>query len=280
MPQRAFNLAVAVVGVLVLAAMIVVGVDWSRAARTGPAWRRRLICAVLWLLAAIGLSPAAPSSAVAQDTTAPASAPATSDLSKTKEWQSVIDAYAKIAPLTEAEHSTLVQRRAANAAVKAATAAMDHLRLRKQLDSTEVAIIRDDFARLQQLMNRTRPTDMNVTCYLVPVVKPAAKHRPHHRPRGTGRHARQVRQDQAGNRRQGDRRVRGRPEDVRQPGVHEGADAPAEGGGEESLAAGEGRDRERRESRGHPHLRPGQPTHHAGTDHPTSRQCQVTMSNV
>ncbi len=174
MPQRAFNLAVAVVGVLVLAAMIVVGVDWSRAARTGPAWRRRLICAALWLLAAIGLSPAAPSSAVAQDTTAPASAPATSDLSKTKEWQSVIDAYAKIAPLTEAEHSTLVQRRAANAAVKAATAAMDHLRLRKQLDSTEVAIIRDDFARLQQLMNRTRPTDMNVTCYLVPVVKPAA----------------------------------------------------------------------------------------------------------
>ena len=110
MPQRAFNLAVAVVGVLVLAAMIVVGVDWSRAARTGPAWRRRLICAALWLLAAIGLSPAAPSSAVAQDTTAPASAPATSDLSKTKEWQSVIDAYAKIAPLTEAEHSTLVQQ--------------------------------------------------------------------------------------------------------------------------------------------------------------------------
>ena len=62
MPQRVVGvvwIALGVLGAAVLGAMILVGADAHRAARTGPRWKRKLFGAGLILLAALGVGPAA-----------------------------------------------------------------------------------------------------------------------------------------------------------------------------------------------------------------------------
>jgi len=59
MPHRIAGfawVALGLLGVIVLGALIVMGADTDRAARTGPRWKRRLITAGLVLLAALGVA--------------------------------------------------------------------------------------------------------------------------------------------------------------------------------------------------------------------------------
>ena len=54
MPYRAMNAVVGVVGVVVLAALVALGVNVYRSARTGPRWKRGLIVAGLVMLGLVG----------------------------------------------------------------------------------------------------------------------------------------------------------------------------------------------------------------------------------
>ena len=54
MPYRAMNVAIGVFGVVVLAALVALGVNVYRAARTGPSWKRGLIAAGLAMLGLVG----------------------------------------------------------------------------------------------------------------------------------------------------------------------------------------------------------------------------------
>ena len=54
MPYRAMNVALGVVGVAVLIALVVLGVNVYRSARTGPHWKRTLIIAGLVMLGLVG----------------------------------------------------------------------------------------------------------------------------------------------------------------------------------------------------------------------------------
>ena len=56
MPERAFNLLLALAGVAAVALLVVLGVDLARSARRGPRWKRRLIAAGLGLLASLGVA--------------------------------------------------------------------------------------------------------------------------------------------------------------------------------------------------------------------------------
>ena len=56
MPERAFNLLLALAGVAAVALLVVLGVDLARSAQRGPRWKRRLIAAGLGLLASLGVA--------------------------------------------------------------------------------------------------------------------------------------------------------------------------------------------------------------------------------
>ncbi|MBM4042028.1 MAG: hypothetical protein FJ290_26330, partial [Planctomycetes bacterium] len=72
MSNRMVGTILALAGVVVVAALVLLGLDAWRAARTGPRWRRRLVGAGLSLLALLGVAPTAsaaeaPSKLVAAD---------------------------------------------------------------------------------------------------------------------------------------------------------------------------------------------------------------------
>jgi hypothetical protein len=56
MPERAFNLLLALAGVAAVALLVVLGADLARSAQRGPRWKRRLIAAGLGLLASLGVA--------------------------------------------------------------------------------------------------------------------------------------------------------------------------------------------------------------------------------
>ncbi|HNW92119.1 MAG TPA: hypothetical protein PKM88_04325 [bacterium] len=56
MIDRTTGLLITATGVLLVAALLMLGVDLRRAAQTGPRWRRRLVAAGLALLAALGVA--------------------------------------------------------------------------------------------------------------------------------------------------------------------------------------------------------------------------------
>ncbi|MHC4716614.1 MAG: hypothetical protein ACYS5V_06570, partial [Planctomycetota bacterium] len=94
MPHRligAWAVLLGVVGVLVIAALVVLGRDLRQASVTGPRWKRRLVAAAMGLLGMIGSAQAAPPSRPAANlTTKPAAtAPSRTPLRESKDWKEI-----------------------------------------------------------------------------------------------------------------------------------------------------------------------------------------------
>jgi len=89
MPQRTFNLLIAIVGLALVAAIALVGFDVYRAAKTGPRWKRRLVGAGLALLAALGLPACDKATDASPPATGNAGTPSTT-LADSSQWKRLV----------------------------------------------------------------------------------------------------------------------------------------------------------------------------------------------
>lgn len=191
MPQRAINLFLAIIGVLSLAALILVGVNWRKWADKGSSRRRKIITAGLFVLAWLGIAPAAQAQQPTQEpkaakapaltklpSTRPSDAPSTQssqpadDLSATPQWQTISDAFKHIGPYTMGP-STTAQREEAKKRIDKAVAAADELAKAGLLVKAEAELLKDESQRLTNAMYKSPPSDSKVMCYSVLLISDA-----------------------------------------------------------------------------------------------------------
>jgi len=170
MVGKAANVLIAILGLLVVAWVIVLGVDVYRAARTGPRWKRRLIGAALTLLAVLGL----PAPGRAAEAPPPAAGRAAT-LEDSPGWKTVTDAWATATPLAKSGKSTTAQRKAADAKLNAAAKALKRLGDAGLLAPEEAQLLATEANNIRQDIYRNPPTDCKVTCYSMAYVPPAQK---------------------------------------------------------------------------------------------------------
>jgi len=175
MPQRTLDLAIALLGILLVAALVVLGIDIYRAAASGPRWRRRLLGGGLALLTALGL-PACQGSGG----TAPAANPSTpaNPLADAPEWQRLVAAWREAAEVASGRRGPYPfdaeGRKRLLASLSAAEGDLAALQKGGLLTEGEAGLLKLDLADLTHGVQAKRPTEMrNATCYAPMRVQPA-----------------------------------------------------------------------------------------------------------
>lgn len=182
MPQRALNLAVALVGVLFVLSLVFLGLDIGRVAGRSP-WRQRLLTAGVLLLASFGLTMGCSRESSGNNTaggaTTSSTTPAESDLADTPQWKQLTAAWREAEeiasgsrggyPFTPSGQKKVLQS-LADAAVSA-----DSLQRAGLLSSPEAGLLKEDLLVLTKRVKHFRTTDLRgATCY-IPMPIPTAK---------------------------------------------------------------------------------------------------------
>ena len=182
MPQRVTGLLMGICGLLMVAALVLAGLDLRRAASTGPHWKRRLLAAGILLLALIGV-PACekepPPEGGALGTTTTGTLPKAGDLSQSPRWQRLSATWREASevasgargayPFNEAGKKRMLD------GLTTVAADLDSLQQSELLTAAEAGLLRKDLVVLVQDVQAKRPTEMRMaTCYIpLPFVPPA-----------------------------------------------------------------------------------------------------------
>ena len=181
MPQRALGLLTGLCGLALVMALIVVGLDLRRAARTGPQWKRRLLAAGLVVVGMLGLyacDGGEPGDGGSATSTVTAGGPADSDLARTPEWQRLTATWSEAEqiasgkrgdyPFDEAGKKRMLERLAEVGTDIGA------LEAEGVLTAAEAGLLTKELATLTEGVQAKRPTAMIVaSCYEVMGVQPA-----------------------------------------------------------------------------------------------------------
>jgi hypothetical protein len=95
------------------------------------------------------------------------------ELTETKEWKTITEAWKFCAPFAKSGRSTQAQRKQMDTKLAAAEKALDALVVLGQLSATEAELLHQSADRLQAAIYRYAPTDSMVTCYLSAPIIPA-----------------------------------------------------------------------------------------------------------
>ncbi|HUT36499.1 MAG TPA: hypothetical protein VNE39_23630 [Planctomycetota bacterium] len=166
MPDRLLNALLALAGVLMVAALALLGRDVLRAAGTGPRWRRRLVGGGLSLLAALGV-PACGSSA---DAPAAKTAPDPKPLADTPEWQRTEATWREADEIASGKRGPYpfdaAGKKRVLAALETAGKDIEALQSNGSLGAAAAGLLRQDLALLVRGVQEKRPTEMRMaTCY-------------------------------------------------------------------------------------------------------------------
>lgn len=177
MPQRMSGLFLALAGVVAVVGLVLVGVNVRQSAATGPLWKRRLVTAGLFLLAAVGLAGCnpTPSSPTAGASTTGAAAKG-EELSARPEWRELIATWKDAAPIATHEDyennqpyypfDKAGQKRLLGRLAKA-TLDVEVLTKANLLSESETWLLKDNLADLTYGVEMKRPTELkNATCYM------------------------------------------------------------------------------------------------------------------
>jgi len=162
MSYKALWLLIAIFGLLLVAGLVILGIDLRRAAKTGPRWKRRLLGAALVLLAALGFYGCGTAAKTGEDPVTAAS-PAQSE--EPGDWEIVTAAWKLAKPLATSGQSTTAERRAADEKLAAAKAAIGRLVQAEELSGAEAELLRVEAADIREDIYRDPPTDSRKTCY-------------------------------------------------------------------------------------------------------------------
>jgi hypothetical protein len=172
MPQRTAQMLWALLGLVAVIAILLCGVNVYRWARTGPQWRRRLVTAGLFLLAALGLG-----GYLIHDRTDDAKAGvgnvATLPLGETASWKTVVHAWQMAAPFATSGKSTVAERKQVTEAFNEAQAAIGELVKTGRLVQDEADLLSLDADRVRAEVFRGPPTDSRESCYAMMTPSPA-----------------------------------------------------------------------------------------------------------
>ena len=179
MPYRAMNVALGVLGVMVLIALVVLGVNVYRSARTGPRWKRALIAAGLLVLGLATTNSCKQTTCYAPvkpDDAGQRQQESKTPLEKTPEWKTIQGAWDFVGPLAESGKSTEAQRKQADERFKTAKSSMDKLVAAGLLSPAESGLLQAQADTLREEVYRNPPTDPNLvtpTCYAMIGTVPA-----------------------------------------------------------------------------------------------------------
>lgn len=173
MAQRAGWLAVALVGVLLIAGLALLGRDIHRLARTGPRWQRRLLGAGLVLLGALGF-PSCGEADPSADKSIPSTATPAGDkarsLQETVGWLRISTVWNEAEEIASGKRGPYPFDEAGKKRVLAALAdaeqEVETLARKGLLNDSEAGLLKLELARLTFGVQAKRPTEeQNATCY-------------------------------------------------------------------------------------------------------------------
>ncbi len=174
MSYKVIWLLIAIFGLLLVAGLVILGIDLRRAAKTGPKWKRQLLGAALVLLAALGFYGCGAAAQTGEDPVTAAS-PAQSE--EPGDWEIVTAAWKFARPLATSGRSTTAERRAADEKMEAAKAAIERLVQTGELSGAEAELLKSEAADIRVDIYCDPPTDSDsmVTCYEVVQPLPSAR---------------------------------------------------------------------------------------------------------
>jgi len=182
MSYKILWLLIALCGLLLVAGLVLLGIDLRRAAKTGPKWKRQLLGAALVLLGAAGLlhfvtkEREDAAGAPPQGTEALSSGGAPPSQGATPgDWRAVVGAWVYAKPLATRGQSTTAERKAADEKLTAAKAAIGRLEKAGELSSAEAGLLKVEAADIREDIYRESPTDGMETCYNMIYLPPARK---------------------------------------------------------------------------------------------------------
>lgn len=175
MGQRTLTIVLALFGLLVIAALALMGCNVYHAARTGPRWRRRLVGAGLSLLALLGVPPAASAAEAPAKLVAAESKP----LTDSPEWKSLDATWREASEIASGKRGPYpfdaAGKKRLLEALATGTKDVDALQARGLLSEAEAGLLKDDLAVLVNGVQSKRPTELKMaTCYApMPYIPPA-----------------------------------------------------------------------------------------------------------
>jgi len=169
MPHRTLSIVLGVIGLIALVGLVVARVDLARAARSGPAWRRRIVGAGLALLTSLGVySPAAAEPAAKPPAAAPAKPSAR--LAATPEWKRIQQTWSEAEAIASGKRGShpfdAAGKKRALAALDGADKDIEALVRSGALSAPEGGLLKKELQQLRQGVEAMRPTEMRAaTCY-------------------------------------------------------------------------------------------------------------------
>ncbi|MHC4716258.1 MAG: hypothetical protein ACYS5V_04760 [Planctomycetota bacterium] len=175
MPQRIAAIGIAVLGVVAVAVFALLGRNLYRAARTGPAWRRRVLTAGLFVLAGLGLSACGDSSEPDDDKIVIV---AGQPLQQTDAWKQLTATWKEAREIADGKRGGYPFTRAGKDRMLArmcrAGRQIDALCDAALLDPTESALLLAELDVLTGRVNRFRTWENRLaTCYVAGRISPA-----------------------------------------------------------------------------------------------------------
>lgn len=177
MPQRviyAWTVAVALLGLVVVAVLVVFGADLSRAARRGPRWKRRLVAAALALLGGLGAGGARAAAAADKADGLPAAraadAAAASSPADTPQWKRLLKTWTAADEVASGKRGpypfNAAGKKALLADLQARANDVDALAESGRLTAPEADLLKKGLDRLARGVARKRPVELRMaTCY-------------------------------------------------------------------------------------------------------------------
>jgi len=170
MPHRTLSIVLGVIGLVALLGLLLARVDLARAARSGPAWRRRIVGAGLALLSALGLQTATAEPRPGDKTAAPAPRLAASALTATAEWKRIQQIWTEAEAIASGARGAypfdVAGKKRTLAALDAAGKDVDALLKADRLGAPEAGLLQKALRHLWAGVEAKRPTDMRMaTCY-------------------------------------------------------------------------------------------------------------------
>jgi len=169
MLEKTTNLLLAILGLAVVAAIVLLGFDVYRSAKTGPRWKRRLVGAALALLAALGLPACDKATDASPPATGNAGTPSTT-LADSPQWKRLVATWHEAEEIASGRRGAYPFDRAGKKRVLQALATagkdVDALRRAGLLSDAEAGLLDMDLAQLTRGVQAKRPTEMRMaTCY-------------------------------------------------------------------------------------------------------------------
>jgi len=173
MPQRVINawaVVLGIAGLLLVVALVVLGADLHRAARSGPRWKRRILAAALALLSGVGIFVSGPEVVAAW--TAPTSGEiAAMPLADTPPWRRLMATWREAEAVATGQRGAYPfsrrQKERLLSELAAGAGEVDTLVTAAQLDVAEAELLKRELLRLTRGVDAKRPVEeRNTTCYL------------------------------------------------------------------------------------------------------------------